>query len=147
VRPDILYEWKGAAMSECLFCRIVAGEVPARLLYSDDTCLAFLDIAPYHRGHSLVIPRRHVDDGTCEATSWAEVAEGITVVSGLLKEKLGATGVNILSNAGTVSGQEIFHFHVHILPRYPSNPGMAALAQRDVDVDEDLDALYAMIMG
>ncbi|MDR0488500.1 MAG: HIT family protein [Propionibacteriaceae bacterium] len=134
-------------MSDCLFCRIVAGEIPARMVYTDDTCIGFLDIAPYHRGHSLVIPRRHIADGTCEAEAWNEVAAGIIAVSNLLKEKLGATGVNILSNAGSVSGQEIFHFHVHILPRYPSNPGMGALAQRDVDADMDLDALYVQIMG
>ncbi|MCL1907576.1 MAG: HIT domain-containing protein [Propionibacteriaceae bacterium] len=134
-------------MTDCLFCRIVAGEIPSRVIYSDDTAIAFLDIAPYHRGHSLVIPRRHIESGTMDPASWNEVAEGITTVSTLLKEKLGATGVNILSNAGAVAGQEIFHFHVHILPRYPSNPGMGALAQRDDGADDDLDGLFTQIMG
>lgn len=134
-------------MSDCLFCRIISGEIPSRRVYEDDMCIAFLDISPYHRGHTLIIPRRHVADGTCEAQAWAEVSHGIIAVSNLLKEKLGATGVNILSNAGPSSGQEIFHFHVHILPRYPSNPGMAALAQRDPDADVDLDGLLAQITG
>ncbi|MCL1922708.1 MAG: HIT family protein [Propionibacteriaceae bacterium] len=134
-------------MGECLFCGIVTGEIKARVIYEDENAIAFLDIAPYHRGHCLVIPRRHVDDGTIDPQSWGEVARGITTVANLLKEKLGATGVNILSNAGTVSGQEIFHFHVHVLPRYPSNPGMAALAQRDDGADDDLDGLFTQIMS
>jgi len=132
-------------MSDCLFCRILDGEIPCRLVYSDDTCIGFLDIAPYHRGHTLVIPRRHVPDGISDPSTWAEVADGIIAVSQLLKERLGATGVNILSNAGAVSGQEIFHFHVHILPRYPDHPGMAALTQRDPQADEDLDSLHVQL--
>ena len=134
-------------MSDCLFCRILAGEIPSRRVYEDDTCVAFLDIAPYHRGHTILIPRRHVTDGICDASAWCEVAPGIIATANLLKEKLGATGMNILSNAGEVSGQAIFHFHVHILPRYPDNPGMEALAQRDASAAEDLDGLLAEILA
>ena len=134
-------------MNDCLFCRILAGEIPSRRVYEDETSIAFLDIAPYHRGHTLVIPRRHVPDGIADPASWAEVAEAIIRVSALLKEKLGATGVNVLSNAGAVSGQEIFHFHVHILPRYPSQPGMAGLAFRDDGAGDDLDGLHAALMS
>ena len=64
-----------------------------------------------------------------------------------LKEKIGATGVNVLSNAGRASGQEIFHFHVHILPRYPERPGMAALASRDDNAGDDLDGLHAALIS
>ena len=134
-------------MSDCLFCRIIAQEIPSRRVYEDETCIAFLDIAPYHRGHTLVIPRRHVEDGTRESEAWAEVSDGIIAVCELLRRSLGAQGMNILSNAGSVSGQEIFHFHVHILPRYPTNPGMSGLAQRDNDADFDLDGLHAQIMA
>jgi len=134
-------------MSDCLFCRIIDGEIPSRRVYEDDACIGFLDIAPYHLGHSLVIPRRHVADGISDPSSWSEVADGIIAVSNLLKAKLGATGVNILSNAGSVSGQEIFHFHVHILPRYASHPGMAGLTQRDPHANDDLNGLYTQLMS
>ncbi len=134
-------------MSDCLFCKIVTGEVPSRRFYADDTAIGFLDIAPFHRGHSLVIPRRHVPDGTTDVASWLEVSQAIIEVSALLKAKLGATGVNILSNAGSVSGQEIFHFHVHILPRYPDHPGMSALTSRDEGAGDDLDGLHARLLA
>jgi len=132
-------------MSDCLFCMIRDGEVPSRRVYEDATAIAFLDISPFHRGHTLIIPRRHVADGTTDPTSWTEVAPAIVAVSTLLKEKLGADGVNILSNAGQVSGQEIFHFHIHVIPRYADHPGMAALTQRDPAAGDDLDALHALL--
>lgn len=134
-------------MSDCLFCRILSGEIPSRRIYEDDTCIGFLDISPFHRGHSVVIPRRHVPDGTSEAAAWAEVAPGIVAVADRVKEKLGATGVNILSNAGEDAGQSVFHFHVHIIPRYADHPGMAGLAERDPGAGDDLDALYEQLMS
>jgi histidine triad (HIT) family protein len=134
-------------MGDCLFCLILSEQIPSRRIYEDETSIAFLDISPYHRGHTLVIPRRHCEDGTSDPAVWTEVSKGIVAVSGLLKDKLGATGVNILSNAGPTSGQEIFHFHVHILPRYPDNPGMGALTQRDHGAGEDLDGLHAHLLA
>jgi len=134
-------------MDECLFCRILAGDIPSRRVYEDAACVAFLDIAPFHRGHTLVVPRRHVVDGTTDASVWADVAGGIVAVSSLVKDRLGAAAVNIVSNAGAVSGQEIFHFHVHILPRYADNPGMGALAKRDPGAGDDLDAVHAALIA
>ncbi|MCL2735902.1 MAG: HIT domain-containing protein [Propionibacteriaceae bacterium] len=132
-------------MSPCLFCSIVDGEVPSRMVYEDESSIGFLDISPFHRGHTLVIPRRHVVDGTVDPSVWTEVAPGIVAISDLVKSRLGATGVNILSNAGADSGQAVFHFHVHIIPRYADNPGMGALSHRDPGAAEDLDGLHALL--
>ncbi|MDR0416038.1 MAG: HIT domain-containing protein [Propionibacteriaceae bacterium] len=132
-------------MIDCLFCRIAAGAVDARQIWADDDALAFLDIAPWQLGHTLVIPRRHIADGTMEAASWHEVAAAIAAVSARLKDRLGAAGVNILSNAGRVAGQEVFHFHVHVIPRYDDNPGMSGLMRRDPAAAVDLDALAARL--
>jgi histidine triad (HIT) family protein len=132
-------------MSDCLFCRIVEGAVPSRAIWSDDAAYAFLDINPWQLGHSLVIPRRHVADGTGSAEPWHEVAAGVAAVAGLVQERLGATGVNILSNAGAVAGQEVFHFHVHVIPRYDDNPGMGGLMKRDPKAAADLDGLAARL--
>ncbi|MDR0416314.1 MAG: HIT domain-containing protein [Propionibacteriaceae bacterium] len=132
-------------MTDCLFCRIAAGAVPSRQFWSDGQALAFLDISPWQLGHTLVIPRRHVADGTSDAAAWHEVAAGIAAVSARLKDCLGASGVNILSNAGRVAGQEVFHFHVHVIPRYDSNPGMSGLMRRDRAAAADLDGLAARL--
>ena len=132
-------------MSECLFCRILDGEIPSRRVYEDDTCIGFLDINPLHRGHTLLIPRRHVADGTCDAESWEDIALGIVAVSALVKEKLGASAVNILSNAGADSGQEVFHFHVHVIPRFPDHPGMAGLMHRTLGLANELDDVHALL--
>ncbi|MDR0782547.1 MAG: HIT domain-containing protein [Propionibacteriaceae bacterium] len=133
--------------SDCLFCRIVAGEVPSRQVYADDTCVGFLDLMPLHRGHTLVVPRRHVDDGVTEAAAWAEVAPGIVAVSDLLKQRLDAVGFNILANAGEIAGQTMFHFHVHIIPRYAHHAGMGKMMSRDPKAADDLDGLLAELVG
>ena len=131
-------------MSDCLFCRIVAGEIPARRVYEDETCVAFLDINPWQPGHTLVIPRRHVADALEDATALAEVAPAVQRVGNLLRERLGATACNILSNAGADSGQEVFHLHVNILPRYADNPGISHMRG---PVTADLDQMHARIIG
>ena len=132
-------------MSDCLFCQILAGQAPSYRIYEDETSVAFLDIAPFHRGHTLIIPRRHVPDGTTDPAIWADVAQGIVSVTDLVKAKLGAAGANILSNSGVVAGQGVFHFHVHIIPRYEDNPGMAGLSRPDPDAGQDLEGLCALL--
>jgi histidine triad (HIT) family protein len=127
----------------CLFCQIASGRLPAKLIWSDDQAVAFLDINPWHLGHSLVIPRRHIDDGASSPQAWRQVAAGLTAVAERLKSRLGASGVNYLSNAGAAAGQEVFHFHVHVIPRYDDRPGMARLMSRDPAAARDLDALAA----
>jgi len=131
--------------ADCLFCRIIAGTVPSRQFWADDQAVAFLDINPWQRGHSLVIPRRHVADGTVGAEPWQEVAVGLAACAQRLKDRLGATGVNFLANAGAVAGQEVFHFHVHVVPRYDANPGMSGLMRRDDQAGVDLDGLLAKL--
>ena len=129
-------------MTDCLFCRIVAGEIPAKQIHSDDASIAFLDIAPWQRGHALVVPRRHVSDVLSDETILVEIAPAIFQVGNLLKQRLGATACNILTNAGEDSGQEVFHVHAHILPRYADSPGIANIRQSG---DWDLDELHSLI--
>ena len=126
----------------CLFCSIVAGDIPARRIYEDDKAIAFLDINPWKRGHTLVIPRRHVDDLLSADEALTEIAPAVTATARLLTERLGADGMNLLSNAGAVAGQEVFHLHVHLVPRYASQPGLRALFGRSED---DLDEVHAAL--
>ncbi|MFT4294285.1 MAG: HIT domain-containing protein [Micropruina sp.] len=129
----------------CLFCSIVAGDIPARRIYADDHAIAFLDINPWKRGHTLVIPRRHVDDILDADEALTEIAPAIAATSRLLTERLAADGLNLLANAGAVAGQEVFHLHVHLVPRYADDPGLRALFDRDAGID--LDEVHAAITG
>lgn len=122
---------------QCLFCEIVAGNIPAKKIYEDDLALAFLDINPWQRGHSLVIPKRHVDDLLADPTVLGEVSAAAYATGELLREKLGAQGMNLLSNIGSVAGQEVFHMHLHLIPRFANNPGIAAMRQRETGIDLD----------
>ena len=131
-------------MSDCLVCRIVEGEIPSKRIYEDETAVAFLDINPWQQGHALVIPRRHVKDVLEDPAALAEIAPAIGTVGDLLKERLGATACNILSNAGADSGQEVFHLHVHVLPRYADNPGISNMRG---PVTTDLDQVHARLVG
>ena len=100
---------------DCLFCKIIAGDVPSRRVYEDDDAIAFLDIGPWHRGHTLVIPRAHVADVVSGEPTMTAIAPAIDATARLLVDRLGADGLNLLSSASAVAGQEVFHVHVHVL--------------------------------
>jgi histidine triad (HIT) family protein len=131
------------ASMDCLFCAIIAGDIPSRRVYEDDRAVAFLDISPWKRGHTLVVPRRHVNDVLAGDEALSEIAPAITATSRLLTERLGADGLNLLSSAGAVAGQEVFHLHVHLVPRYTDDAGLRRLFQRDESID--LDEVFAAI--
>ena len=124
-------------MSDCIFCRIVSGEIPARQVYADEHAIAFLDVAPFKRGHTLVVPRAHVSDALADADVLASIAPAVTAVGHLLVERLGASGLNIVSNVGPDAGQSVFHLHVHLVPRYADDAGFAAMVQRVAGIDSD----------
>jgi len=108
---------------DCLFCRIVAGELPATVIHQDDRTLAFMDINPATRGHALVVPRTHVPDlhGIGE-DDLAAVARTAQRVAGRARDRLGANGVNLLNSTGRAAWQTVFHFHIHVIPRYEGDP-------------------------
>ncbi len=123
---------------DCLFCSIIAGDIPSHRIYEDDAVVAFLDINPWQIGHTLVVPRRHTVDALADDDVLAEIGPSVARVGRLLKERLGADACNILSNAGPVSGQEVMHTHVHVLPRYKDNPGIAGMRGRVASSLEDV---------
>lgn len=129
----------------CVFCMIVAGEIPSRQVYADDKAIAFLDINPWHVGHTLVVPRRHVDDLLADEDALAEIAPAISATARLLADTLATDGMNMLSNNGMVAGQEVFHFHVHLVPRFSHRPGLTDLTIREPNID--LDRVHRQILG
>jgi histidine triad (HIT) family protein len=115
-RPDD----SAATRADCTFCGIVAGRVPARVLYEDDSAIAFLDIRPLRRGHTLVVPRAHVVDLAAEGAPHAVAAVGpaLQQTTRLLLDRLPADGVSLLQANGPAAGQEVFHLHFHLVPRW-----------------------------
>ena len=103
----------------CVFCRIARGEIPSYKVYEDDICLAFLDINPSSKGHTLVLPKEHFTSMVTAPRSIIdhcfEVAQHIAQAQ---LSQLGAEGVNIITNIGSAAGQSIPHFHIHVIPRY-----------------------------
>ena len=134
-------------MGSCVFCAIVAGEAEAFVVGSSPTAVAFLDIAPLSRGHTLVVPTRHVTDlleGGADVLH--EVAPLVEEVARLLVARLGADGLNLFQSTGTAAGQEVPHFHVHLVPRWRDD-GVLRNLVREPLAAEDLDTLHAELSG
>lgn len=132
-------------MTDCIFCKIIAWEIPSRRVYEDEVAVAFLDVGPWSRGHTLVVPREHVADLLTDPPQLATVGPAVDATARLLVEKLHADGLNLLSSAKPVAGQEVFHLHVHLIPRYADKPGLQNLVGADPEAAADLDAVLAEI--
>src|SRR5665213_307626 len=110
-------------MGDCIFCAIVAGEIPATVIASEERAIAFMDISPATRGHALVIPRRHARDlHEIEAEDLAACTALAARVAGRARDRLGAEGVNLINSSGAAAWQTVFHFHLHVIPRYAGDP-------------------------
>jgi histidine triad (HIT) family protein len=111
------------AESDCIFCRIVAGELPATIVDEDERTVALMDINPATRGHALVIPRHHAQDLlSIDVADLQAVAVAAQRLAGRARESLGADGVNLINSCGAEAWQTVFHFHVHVIPRYAGDP-------------------------
>jgi histidine triad (HIT) family protein len=106
-------------VAECVFCAIVAGRAPAHRLLEDEHTVSFLNLAPATEGHALVVPRRHADGlWDLEDEEHARVARMASRVARLLRGALDPAGVNLVHATGEAAWQTVFHFHVHVVPRY-----------------------------
>src|SRR5271169_3412659 len=102
---------------DCIFCKILAGELPATIVDEDERTIAFMDIAPATRGHALVIPRKHSSDLlSVESDDLQAVALSAQRLAARAEQRLGAAGVNLINSCGAVAWQTVFHFHVHVIP-------------------------------
>jgi histidine triad (HIT) family protein len=108
---------------DCLFCQIVAGEIPATVVAQDERTVAFMDINPATRGHALVIPRAHARDvHEIDPEDLKAVAAVAQRLATRAVQALGADGVNLLQSSGRAAWQTVFHFHLHVIPRYDGDP-------------------------
>jgi histidine triad (HIT) family protein len=122
---------------DCIFCKIVAGELPAQIVDQDERTLSFMDISPATRGHALVIPREHstdlLDVGPDDLGATIAAAQRL---AGRMVQNLGAEGVNLLNSCRAPAWQTVFHFHVHVIPRYSDDPLKLPWIPGPGDVDE-----------
>ncbi|MGH2856675.1 MAG: HIT family protein [Solirubrobacteraceae bacterium] len=108
---------------DCLFCKIVAGELPSTRVDEDERTVAFMDINPATRGHALVIPRAHYSDLLeIPAEELAATVAAAQRLARVAVQRLGADGVNLLNACGATAWQTVFHFHIHVIPRYADDP-------------------------
>jgi histidine triad (HIT) family protein len=132
---------------DCIFCKIVAGELPSETVQEDQHTVAFMDINPWTRGHALVIPRNHspniyeVSDEDLQHTTIAAKQLAVRV-----KERLRCDGVNVLNASEPAAWQSVFHFHMHVIPRYDDDPLELPVRPRQAEPDE-LAAVAAEVRG
>jgi histidine triad (HIT) family protein len=108
---------------DCIFCKILAGELPATIVDEDERTISFMDIAPATRGHALVIPRAHSADLlSVDEEDLQAVAVASKRLAERQKKRMGADGVNLVNSCGAVAWQTVLHFHVHVIPRYEGDP-------------------------
>jgi histidine triad (HIT) family protein len=124
-------------MSDCLFCGIVDGSVPSQQVDSDERTVAFMDINPATRGHALVVPRAHSADlMEIEPEDLEASVVAAQRLARRMKDALGADGINLVNACGEVAFQTVFHFHIHVVPRYRSDSLKLPWVPTEGDPDE-----------
>ena len=122
---------------DCIFCKIVAGEIPAQRVDEDEHTIAFMDLNPWTRGHALVIPRAHsrnlYEVGDEDLAHTARAAKRLAV---RMRDRLGCDGVNLINSCEPAAWQTVFHFHLHVIPRYDDGPLQLPTHPREADPDE-----------
>jgi histidine triad (HIT) family protein len=122
---------------DCIFCRIVAGELPAQRIEEDERTVAFMDLNPATRGHALVVPRRHAADLLeIEPEDLAAAAQTAQRLARRAMSALAADGVNLINSCGADAWQTVFHFHIHVIPRYTGDPLRLPWSPAAGDADE-----------
>ena len=130
---------------ECLFCKIVSGELPGQIVDEDELTLAFMDINPATRGHALVVPRRHARDLLeIEVEDLEATIVAAQRLARKASDRLGADGVNLLNSCGQAAWQTVYHFHIHVIPRYEGDPLRLPWTPAEGDPEEIAAAAQAL---
>jgi histidine triad (HIT) family protein len=133
--------------SDCLFCGIVEGSVPSEMIDSDERTVAFMDIAPATPGHALVVPRKHSADLLeIEADDLTAAAIAAQRLAGRMKDVLDADGIDLINACGAAAWQTVFHFHIHVVPRYEDDPLKLPWVPEEGNPD-DIAATAAKLRG
>ena len=132
-------------MSDCIFCKIIANEIPSKKIYEDADHIAFLDIFPAGKGHTLVIPKEHhADIHTMTPAQYGAIATAAKKVADLLRAKLNSEGMTIFQMNKEAGWQTVFHAHMHVIPRW-SNDSLHKPWEIAPADGAELDALYSLL--
>jgi histidine triad (HIT) family protein len=111
------------AHEDCIFCKVLGGDLPSERIYEDEHTVAVMDINPWTRGHAVVIPRKHAENlFEIEDDELEHVAVAAKRVATAMRDRLDCDGVNLLQSNGAAAWQTIFHLHFHVIPRYEDDP-------------------------
>ncbi|KAA6453453.1 HIT family protein [Bacillus swezeyi] len=135
-------------MSDCIFCKIINGEIPCAKVFENEHVMAFLDISQVTKGHTLVIPKVHktnIYEMTPDVSR--EFFEAVPKIAQAIKDEYEPIGLNLLNNNGEKAGQSVFHYHMHIIPRYGKGDGFGAVWKTHADdySPEDLQSIASSI--
>ncbi len=122
---------------DCVFCKIVNGDIPSNTIYENSEFKVIMDISPATRGHVLILPKEHYKDiYDIDAETAGKLFQLAAVVARALKEVLNCDGLNILQNNGVIAGQTVFHFHMHLIPRYEGDDVTVKWEEHSMDAEE-----------
>lgn len=121
----------------CIFCKIANGEIPSATVYEDPDFRVILDLGPASEGHALILPKNHFKD-VCDLDeeTAAKVLPLAAKIGAAMKKSLGCAGFNLVQNNGKEAGQTVFHFHVHVIPRYEGGPSIAVWECQPANADK-----------
>ncbi len=129
----------------CIFCKLANGEIPARTIYEDEEFRVILDMGPATRGHALILPKQHAADlFELSEESAANAMRLAKRVASVMKERLGCDGLNLIQNNGSCAGQTVFHFHLHLIPRYKGD-GQRIGWEAGAPTSRELDDLCSLL--
>lgn len=132
---------------DCIFCKIANGEIPSKTLYEDDKFRVILDLGPATKGHALILPKEHFDNLYELPKDWcADVFQLAKKMAVQMTEKLKCDGFNIVQNNNEAAGQTVFHFHMHLIPRYKDD-GQEILWDPTSPSQEELEEIKNTICG
>ena len=132
-------------MENCIFCKIANKEIPGKIVYEDDLCLAFLDLSQTTNGHTLVVPKTHYQNILdVDKEVFSHLIKVTKKLTNQIITNLDAKGANVLTNANEVAGQTVMHFHIHIIPRY-NDTDQIKIDFTDRSQEVDLDNIFNKI--
>ena len=127
---------------DCIFCKIANGEIPSACIYENKEFRVILDVGPATRGHVLILTKEHYDNiFEIDAETAGRLFSLASVVARAMKKTLNCDGMNILQNNGTIAGQTVFHFHLHLIPRYEGDQVKVTWPQGEISDDEKTELI------
>lgn len=131
---------------DCIFCKIIEKKIPSKIIFENNFCISFMDISPYSDGHVLVVPKKHFNNlMMCDEIYLKQVFDMVQKVTKKIDySDLKPWGYNFLSNQGSIAGQVVNHFHVHIIPKYAKNEGFE-IESSNKNID-NIDEVFTKIM-